>query len=85
MQGEVRRYALSLLGEDTAPPSDPGDFGFRLPVGYVLTTAELFINKGILPKPGGWDDQDEDWKDDLQTFLRVYNAVAHEVRESKKQ
>jgi len=78
MQERVRHYALSLLGETDAPPPAPVDFGFRLPVDYVLTTAELFITKGILPNAGGWDDQDEAWREDLSTFLRVYNALAHE-------
>lgn len=83
MQAEVRRYALSLLGEDAEPPPDPGDFGFSLPVSYVLTTAELFINKGLLPTAGGWDDQDEAWREDLGTFLKVFNAEAHRIKKAK--
>ena len=70
----MRRYL-----DTDAPPRRPGDFGFWHSEAYVWEACPL-VEKGILPQPGGWDDQTTQFRDDYYTWSRLYAYVAAKKR-----
>lgn len=58
------------------------DFGYHNTEEYVWETAPL-VQYGILPQPGGWDAQDELWKQDYYTWSALQARAAWERRKPK--
>ncbi|MBK8035296.1 MAG: hypothetical protein IPK17_38490 [Chloroflexi bacterium] len=69
-----------LISEDDAPPPIPADFGFHHDEDYVFDRGNLFVHYRILPKAGGWDDQDSAWTDDLKLWLTLRARLLWERR-----
>lgn len=55
------------------------DFGYHNTPEYVWETAPL-VQYGILPQPGGWDAQDELWKQDYYTWSALQARAAWDRR-----
>lgn len=67
MQDAAREHWRIMASDD--PPREVDDFGFYYPLEYVLETGQLLVNYRIMPKAGGWDEQDYWWKEDMLTYL----------------
>ena len=46
---------------------------------YMHVTGMLFVERGILPRAGGWEDQDARWWDALTVWLRYYQRARREA------
>ncbi len=71
MHAKVEEHWSRVVREDEQPRRLE-DFGFNLPVNYVLETGEIYVQTHyqVMPEPGGWNDQDELWCKDMLTYLR---------------
>lgn len=58
------------------------EFGYHNTPEYVWETAPL-VQHGILPRLGGWDEQDPLWKEDYYTWSALQARAAFEQREQK--
>ena len=72
MQADFRRHweRLARMKHDpqATPPDYPAEFGFYDALG-VQDKGQMLIQYGILPRAGGWDDQDESDRHDLLVYL----------------
>lgn len=73
MQRRVRKH-WRRSADFEAKPKRPKDFGFVNSERYVLETCKVWVmsNYQVMPKPGGWDAQDEAWKIDAMMYLAGY-------------
>jgi hypothetical protein len=77
----MQRQVMAAFTE-AAEPVEPGDFGFILPWPYVLETGAQYFRHGVLPRAGGWDDQEEDWKTDIRTLTIIRDYVEAQRKKS---
>lgn len=70
MQEAAIEHWLSF--DDFDSEIELGDFGFALPESYVFDSCQMAVlsNFQLLPRAGGYDDQDYLWTQDLKTYLR---------------
>ncbi len=70
MQLTVDEFLIGLITEQDSDSVANDDFGFYHPVDYVIHTWQMYLNMRLLPRMGGYDDQDELLMQDWQTLNR---------------
>lgn len=70
MQMTVDDFLMGVINGHDTYDIDNEDFGFNYPVDYVIRTWQVYLNMRILPRFGGYDDQDEQLMNDWQTLNR---------------
>ena len=50
---------------------------------YMHVTGMLFVERGLLPRAGGWEDQDARWWDALTVWLRYYQRARREANAAR--
>lgn len=60
-------------GKTKSDVDDDEDMGLNFPLSYALTTWNAFRQFGVLPKVGGYNDQDKQLMEDWSTLSRRYN------------
>jgi hypothetical protein len=84
MQMKVAEIWESMADTDKEPEDPPLDFGFNYPLSYIVETSSVFLNHGILPNAGGWDDQDAAWTEDFLLFMTGYARARWEYQRNKE-
>lgn len=72
--------------DSEAEPTEIQDFGFWHHEDDVFEVCSILLlsNYHILPCDGGWESQDEQWADDIMTWLHIHNRMTWEKRQSEK-
>lgn len=80
MQAAARLH-WQTAANDTAEPEPLDDFGFNLPIDYVMLTGRFFTlsNYQLMPKPGGLLAQDQAWLEDMLVYMRGYARAQYEA------
>lgn len=63
-------------GEDEPPP-----FRLNYPLNYALHTWADYHRHGLMPRPGGYNEQDPAWVADMQAVTRRYNWHVRQLRD----
>lgn len=61
-----------MLDDESEPP-EVTEFGFWHDVDEVFDAGNMLLSFHILPCAGGWEDQTEEWSQDLKAFLAIRN------------
>lgn len=80
-----KNAALATMFPDKAPvPGHPGDFGFLNDYRDALEMGEKFVRYRILPHAGGWFDQLEADRHDINMYMAGLAYQSHVMWETHK-
>ena len=61
------------------------DYGFHNPPDYVTESFETWYltEYRVMPRAGGWDDQDYYWRQDMRQMLRIMSANRYTIEQGR--
>jgi hypothetical protein len=74
------RAEMGLPPLEAPTPFDENSFGLNYPIQYIMQTWSMLRNHGILPRAGGFNDQDARWIEDIMQINALYASVVEEIR-----
>ena len=64
---------------DEDEPEKPDDIDFTpYTMEYMFETGNMFLQHGVLPSGGGWNDEDAAWTDALGKWLALRRYLKHQ-------
>lgn len=74
---------MSIQDDDQDNAAMSEDDGLYYPFDYVIETYDVFNNFGVMPEPGGYNDQDPHWWHDIRTIRRRLAHIKRNLKEDK--
>jgi len=69
----------SESGKGISEPTIEQDAGLFYPASYAISTWVAYRGHGIMPEPGAYNDQCEQWRHDMGTLNQRYNLAVYEL------
>lgn len=79
------RARFEQMVDDESEPPEVEDFGFWHDFDEVADACNALKAFHVLPCAGGWQDQDEEWVDDIKTFFALHNCAQWEYDQEREE
>lgn len=79
------RARFQQMVDNESEPPEIEDFGFWHDFDEVADACNALKAFHVLPCAGGWQDQDEEWVDDIKTFFALHNFYQWEYDQEREE